>query len=518
MDLLNSPTGRQWKKLGVKPRHGIVLPLSALRTTESSGIGEFYDLLPMIDWCREVGMNVIQLLPLNDSGSDPAPYNALSSCALNPVYLSLHALPAVKTTPDAKELNELQRVAYKEVQSLKLNFLRDYYAHGGKHLVETPEFASFIEKNSWVVPYALFKVLKEKLEHNPWTSWPEELKIPNYKALLEKYHHEMLFYMVLQYLCHVQLVHVKHYANQSDILLQGDIPILVSDDSVDVWLQPEIFDMNVSAGAPPDAFNAEGQYWNFPIFNWDNVKKENYDWWKVRLGAADKYYDLYRIDHVVGFFRIWAVPLHKPAKEGKFVPENPALWLPQGKEILEMMLATSEMLPIAEDLGQIPPSVRACLLEMGICGTKVVRWERKYEDGGGFIPYAEYPAVSMTTVSTHDSETLQLWWQEFPEDAKAFAAFKNWTYSPDLTQAQRLEMLSDAHHTPSLFHINLLQEYLALFPELVWPNPADERINIPGKILPTNWTYRFRLSVEEIISHVKLKQAIKQIISYDSPL
>jgi 4-alpha-glucanotransferase len=124
----------------------------------------------------------------------------------------------------------------------------------------------------------------------------------------------------------------------------------------------------------------------------------------------------------------------------------------------------------------------------------------------------------MTTVSTHDSETLQLWWQEFPEDAKAFAAFKNWTYSPDLTQAQRLEMLSDAHHTPSLFHINLLQEYLALFPELVWPNPADERINIPGKILPTNWTYRFRLSVEEIISHVKLKQAIKQIISYDSPL
>lgn len=513
MELLKSPTSRQWEKIGVKSRHGIDLPLSALRSEKSCGIGEFYDLLSLIEWCKEVGMDVIQLLPLNDSGSDPAPYNALSSCALNPIYLSLHSLPAVKNIPDATALNSLQNVAYKEVQSLKLNFLRDYYANGGKHIPEMPEFQTFVQTNPWVVPYALFKVLKEKLEHNPWMSWPEELKNPDYLTLLEKHHSEMLFYMTLQYLCHLQLSYVKHVASKNGILLKGDIPILVSRDSVDVWLTPNIFDMSVSAGAPPDAYNLEGQYWSFPIFNWENVKKEHYAWWKVRLTAAAAYYDLYRIDHAVGFFRIWAIPLDRPATEGKFIPENPALWIPQGKEILQMMIESSEMLPIAEDLGVVPPSVRACLLEMGICGTKVMFWERDYEKGGEFIPYTSYPAVSMTTVSTHDSETLQLWWQNFPEDAKAFATFKNWTYSPDLTFDQRFEILKDAHHTPSLFHINLFQEYLALFPEFVWMAPDQERINIPGKVLPTNWTYRFKPTVEEIVSHPELKNAIKKIIA-----
>jgi len=510
--LLGSPTAQQWKKIGIKQRHGIDLPLSALRTDKSCGIGEFYDLLPIIDWCKEVGMEVIQLLPLNDSGSDPAPYNALSSCAINPVYLSLHALPAAKNFPDGTALNELPRVAYKEVQSLKLNYLRDYYANGGKYLAETEEFQKFVQDNPWVVSYALFKVLKDKLEHNPWMSWPDELKSPDYPALSEKHHAEMLFYMTLQYLCHLQLSHMRHKANENGILLKGDIPILVSADSVDVWLTPDLFDMTLFAGAPPDAYNADGQCWGFPLFNWENVKKGNYAWWKVRLASATNYYDLYRIDHVVGFFRIWAIPFNTPAKDGKFIPENPALWIPQGKEILQMMIDSSAMLPIAEDLGTVPPSVRASLLDMGICGTKVIRWERSYEKEDAFIPYQDYPALSMTTVSTHDSETLQLWWQHFPDEAKAFAAFKNWTYSPDLTHEQRLEILTDSHHTPSLFHINLLQEYLALFPKLVWPNPADERINIPGKVLPTNWTYRFRQTVEEMVNHQELKKAIRQII------
>lgn len=512
MSLLQSPTAQQWKKIGIKQRHGINLPLSALRTANSSGIGEFYDLIPIIDWCKEVGIEVIQMLPLNDSGNDSAPYNALSSCALNPVYLSLHQLPAAKNLPDGTTLNELPRVAYKEVQSLKLNYLRDYYINGGIHLTEAKEFQDFIQNHPWVVPYALFKVLKDKLEHNPWMSWPEELKKPNYEALLEKHHKEMLFYALLQYLCYLQLSYIKNYANEKGVLLKGDIPILISPDSVDVWLKPELFNFTVSAGAPPDIYNSDGQNWGFPILNWENVKKGNYLWWKARLDAAKSYYDLFRIDHVVGFFRIWAIPLHAPPKDGKFIPENPALWIPQGKEILQMMIDSSLMLPIAEDLGQIPPSVRTCLLEMGICGTKVIRWERDYEKDGSFIPYNAYSPVSMTTVSTHDSETLQLWWQHFPDEAKAFATFKNWTYSPDLTHEQRLEILTDSHHTPSLFHINLFQEYLALFPELVWPHPDDERINIPGKVLPTNWTYRFRQTVEEIVKHQGLKKAVWKII------
>lgn len=512
VSLEDSPAGPQWKRIGIKPRHGICLPLSALRSKHDKGIGEFFDLIHLIDWCEEIGMEVIQLLPLNDSGHDPSPYNALSSCALNPIYLSLKALPNVGDLPDMSDLNDLQRLSYHDVQSRKMEFLRNYFENGGAKLLQKEEYFEFIKKNPWVESYALFKVLKDRLSQNSWFTWPIELQRPT-PDLYDKHAAEMSFYILLQYLSFLQLTEVKKYASSKNILLKGDIPILISRDSVDVWEKSELFDFNFSAGAPPDAYNPGGQYWGFPLFNWENVVQGNYSWWKRRLATAGHYYDLYRIDHVVGFFRIWAIPLNRPSKEGSFFPENPALWVPQGKEILLMMLASSPMLPIAEDLGTIPPSVRECLLELGICGTKVMRWELHYDKNkGSFIPIEDYPVISMTTVSTHDSETLQLWWQFCPKEAKDFAAFKGWTYSPDLTQQQRFEILHDAHHTPSLFHINLLQEYLAFFPELVWPNPLDERINIPGKILPTNWIYRFKPTLEEIVNHEELKQTMRKIL------
>jgi 4-alpha-glucanotransferase len=223
---------------------------------------------------------------------------------------------------------------------------------------------------------------------------------------------------------------------------------------------------------------------------------------------------MYRIDHVIGLFRIWAIPIGHPEIIGKFIPEDPALWIPQGKETLEMMITASPMLPIAEDLGFVQPIIRACLAELGIPGTKVMRWERLWDQDKSFIPYHAYPVISMTCVSTHDSPTLVQWWNTQPEEVQAFCAFKGWIgIPPQLTQEMRKEILWDSHHTASLFHINLLQEYLALFPELVWPNPEDERINIPGKVLPTNWTYRFKPSVETLISHQGLQGEISRLLS-----
>ncbi len=512
IDFKSLPSASQWSKIGIKSRHGINIPLASLKTAQSSGIGEFFDLIPLIDWCHEVGFEVIQLLPLNDSGTDPSPYNALSSCALHPIYLSLQHLPGNPTPPDASHLNILPRVPYLEVLSLKLNFLHTYCTEAGPDIIKSKEFQAFLDQNKWLVPYAHFKVLKDKLQHTPWLSWPQELKTPDFKKLEAEHAQEILFYLLLQFLCHLQLIQVKDYAHSKGVLLKGDIPILISPDSADAWFKPDRFNFNLCAGAPPDAFNSEGQYWGFPLFNWEDLKNEDFFWWKDRLKVASNYYDLYRIDHVVGFFRIWAIPLNHHPNEGKFLPENPALWVPQGKEILLMMLKVSQMLPIAEDLGAIPPSVRTTLAELGICGTKVIRWERKYDQGGGFIPFNEYPVLSMTTVSTHDSETLQLWWLDPIEDAKQFCAFKGWTFSPDLSYDHRLEILRDAHHTPSLFHINLLPEYLALFPELVSSHPDDERINVPGKILPTNWTYRLHVPLEEIARHEPLKKAIRAIL------
>ncbi len=515
IDFKNLPSASQWNKIGVKSRHGINIPLASLKTAQSSGIGEFADLIPLIDWCHEVGFEVIQLLPLNDSGTDPSPYSALSSCALHPIYLSLQHLPSLPgnpTPPDASHLNIMPRVSYLEVLSLKLNFLHTYINEAGSDIIKSKEFQAFLDQNQWLVPYALFKVLKDKLQHTPWMSWPQELKTPDFKKLEAEHSQEVVFYLLLQFLCHLQMIQVKEYAHSKGILLKGDIPILISPDSADAWFKPDRFNFTLSAGAPPDAFKWDGQYWGFPLYNWEDLKNEDFFWWKDRLKAASNYYDLYRIDHVVGFFRIWAIPLNHSPKEGKFLPENPSLWVPQGKEILLMMLKASQMLPIAEDLGEVPPSVRTTLAELGICGTKVIRWERKYDQGGRFIPFNEYPVLSMTTVSTHDSETLQLWWLDPIEDAKEFCAFKGWTFSPDLSYDHRLQILRDAHHTPSLFHINLLPEYLALFPELVSSHPDDERINVPGKILPTNWTYRLHVPLEEITRHEALKKAIKAIL------
>lgn len=505
----NYPSYQHWKKIGNKPRHGINLPLSALHSKNSCGIGEFFDLIPLIEWCSSVGFDVIQLLPLNDSGSDSSPYNAISSCALNPIYISLHKLPGAKIPPIPP--NNSPRFVYNDIQSFKLNFLRNYCEEYGGDLISTKSFKNFVKNNSWLNYYSLFKVLKDRLGQNSWMSWPEELKKPDYEALFEKHAHEMLIYILIQYLASEQLLEVKKYASSNNVLLQGDIPVVISPDSSDTWMKPELFDFSLAVGAPPDTYAREGQYWGFPIFNWDIIKKEEFNWWKTRLEVASHYYDIYRIDHVVGFFRLWAIPLGKSAKEGRFIPENPALWIPQGEEILQMMLKASPMLPIAEDLGTVPPSVRKCLERLGICGTKVMRWERNYETDNSFIPPSEYPEISLTTLSTHDSETLQLWWQNPLSEAKDFANFKGWTYSPDLSFSQRLDILKDSHHTTSLFHINLLQEYLALFPELSWLGPLDERINIPGTISPSNWTYRFRPSVEEIISYKPLRDAIAEL-------
>jgi 4-alpha-glucanotransferase len=520
--LLESPAGKQWEKIGIKHHHGIDIPLSAIHTKKSCGIGEFLDLLPLIDWCTELTMYVIQILPLHDSGNDPSPYNALSSCALNPIYLSLEALPYMDELPELKkkltpmrELTLSHRIPYHEIKIQKLYWLRLYFAETGVRLIKTKEFQTFIAENSWAISYSLFKVLKDILEQSVWHYWPDELKHPTkkqYDELVDKHWEEICFHLSLQYLCYKQMTHVKRYAEASGVLIKGDIPILISRDSVDVWHHPEFFDLHFSAGAPPDPYSAEQQYWGFPLYRWDVKKKTQYSWWQQRLKVASSYFDLYRLDHVIGLFRIWAIPFGQPITQGHFVPEDQSKWIPQGRELLTMMLSSFAMMPIAEDLGQVSPDIRLCLKELGIPGTKVMRWERYWNNGKEFIPYNDYLPISMTCVSTHDSETLTLWWKNNPEEARDFAAFKGWHYKPTLSLAHRSEILWDSHHSSSLFHINLLQEYLALYPELIWTDPYDERINVPGKILDTNWTYRFRPSIEELAAHQALGLSIRQLL------
>lgn len=506
-----------WDKIGMRPHKGVCLPLSALHTKKSGGIGEFLDLIPLIDWCTSLGMDVLQILPINDTGHEPSPYSALSSCALHPIYLSLYALPHLDDPLIREEietlahLNASERVDFQKVLSHKMNLLSLYFKQYGKVIASDPAFTSFIQKNSWLTPYALFKALQHQMDGASFLFWPDEFKYPTqekYQFLLSSHTEEVSFQQVIQYLCYLQLKEVKKYANESGLFLKGDIPILISPNSADVWFHPELFNLDLSIGVPPDAYTKEGQNWGFPGLHWIAMKRDHFAWWKDRLAYAENFYDIYRIDHAVGLFRLWAIPHGKSALEGQFIPADENLWGPHGTEILEIFLKATSMLPIAEDLGLIPHVMRPILTELGIPGTKVPRWERDWESDLTYFSPAKYPKFSLTTISTHDSPTLEQWWRDYPEEAEAYANQKGWSYKPQITHTVRKAILKESNHSGSLFHINLLPEYLALVPEFVFPDPDHERINIPGTSLPSNWTYKFRKPLELITSSPLLKQEI----------
>lgn len=520
--LSHTAAAKQWELIGIKRHHGVNLPLFSLWSEQSCGIGEYPDLLPLLPWCQEIGMDVIQLLPLNDNGPDASPYSAISAFALNPLHLGISTLPGVTEDPllmkqieTLRQLNHQKRVNYQAVTSGKGHFLLDYYHRFGAEFVKTRDFQEFIQKQPWLEGYALFKTLKMQNRWYSWEFWNPKVRnisLETRQGLLQENRRSIDYHIFVQYLCFQQLEKVKQEAEKHGVFIKGDIPILINRESADVWLNRGLFLMNYSAGAPPDMYNKEGQKWGFPLYNWETIKKEHYRWWIDRLDTAARFYHLYRLDHIVGFFRIWGIPLDEPAKMGTFIPENQTQWIPQGKHTMEIMLKNCMMLPIGEDLGTVPPEVRACLHSLGICGTKVMRWERNWNTDRSFIKPQNYPFDSMTTLSTHDSETLLQWWKKCPEEAKDYAHSLGWEYNAVLSHEHHLNILKDSHDSKSLFHINLLQEYLALIPGMTWPNLEEERINIPGIISDKNWTYRFRPQLEEIIQSEPLKNLIKNIL------
>jgi 4-alpha-glucanotransferase len=522
--LLNTEAHEQWKRVGVKHHHGICVPLFSLYSEKSSGIGEFLDLLPLITWCKELGLDVLQLLPLNDIGLGTSPYSAISAFALNPLHLSLHALKDIEKVENyetkltkVRYWNKTLRVKYHIVREIKYSILKSYYEVLFPSVSCSEAYLKFIDENHWLKPYSLFRTIKELQFWQDWEKWPEELKHPKAPILhkiYDQYKSECDFSMFLQFLCYEQMKEVRDHAQKKGVFLKGDLPILISRDSTDVWSHPELFQLQYSAGAPSDIYSKEGQNWGFPIYDWDNLAKTDYAWWKDRLKIVGTLYHLYRIDHVVGFYRIWAIPTGKSASEGQFLPPTEKEQKQLGEALMKMMIHSTSALPIGEDLGLVPTWVKSSLHALGICTTKMMRWERKWEDDGFFINPSKYTPVSMSTLSTHDSDTLILWWRHFPKEAKLFCEYKGWTYEPFLSKERLKEIIYESHHSNSLFHINLLFEYLSAFPDLVSGNPSNERINIPGKILDRNWSYRIPVSVETLVTHEGLKDLFQDILRH----
>ncbi len=520
--LLKTRAAGHWQRFGLKEHHGIVTPLFSLHSEKSAGIGEFLDLIPLIQFASEIGLDVIQLLPLNDTGRETSPYSALSSLALNPIHLSLHALEGVERVASSKErlaflkgLTKEGRVDYPRVFHHKLDYLRDYFNLVFAEVQKSEAYGEFVSENLWLENYALFKAIKETQEWRQWEMWPTALRSPSARhlpTLRDVYKTECDYHKFVQFLCFKQMREVKAQAERSNVFLKGDLPILISRDSADLWGARQHFLLNLSAGAPPDPYSKEYQAWGCPVYDWEEIEKDHFNYWKDRIQIAEEAYHLYRLDHVVGFFRIWAIPAARRPSEGNWLPEDERHWIAQGKKVIERLLDFSLMLPVAEDLGTVPDAVRVALKELGVPGTKVMRWERRWKGDEGFIAPADYEPISMTTVSTHDSDTLALWWRHAPREVQALCQEKGWEFRPFLDREKAYQMLWESHHSASLLHINLLQEYLFLFPELCSTNLADERINIPGKVLPTNWSYRFKPSVEALLANDSLKDTIKKII------
>ncbi|WP_100934719.1 4-alpha-glucanotransferase [Candidatus Chlamydia corallus] len=515
----HSPAAHAWKILGTSPKHGICLPLFSIHTKNSCGIGEFLDLIPLISWCREKGFRVIQLLPLNDTGEDTSPYNSISSIALNPLFLSLSSLPKIDQIPQvSNKLQEMHAlcltpsVNYTQVKEKKWAFLREYYQKCCKSSLEgNLSFSQFLEKEHyWLYPYGTFRALKHHMHGEPINNWPKSItKKENFPYLTKKFYDEILFFSYLQFLCYQQLSQVRAYADQEQVLLKGDLPILISKDSCDVWYFREYFSSSRSVGAPPDLYNSEGQNWHLPIYNFSRLAQDDYIWWKERLRYAQNFYSLYRLDHIVGFFRLW---IWDSLGNGKFIPENPKDYIKQGTSILSAMLRSSSMLPIGEDLGILPEDVKTTLTHLGICGTRIPRWERNWQSDCAFIPLKDYNPLSVTTLSTHDSDTFAQWWLNSPQEAKQFATFLNLPFEPSLTPETQTDILRLSHQSASIFHINLFNDYLALCPDLVSKNLQRERINTPGTISKKNWSYRILPALEDLFAHKKFNGYIDKIL------
>lgn len=306
---------------------GTQVPVFSLRSKKSAGVGDFGDLKTMIDLVASTGQKVLQLLPINDTTithtwTDSYPYSCISVFAIHPMYADLHALPELK---DAKaraaaekkreQLNSLSQIDYEQVNDFKINYLHQIFEQEGKKIMSGADFKAFIlETQQWLVPYAQYSYLRDKNGTADFTQWPdhnvwdeaERKDLTNPET--EAYKNVEFFYFV-QFILNKQMQEAHEHAKAKGVILKGDIPIGVHRHSCDVWMEPKYFNMNGQAGAPPDDFSVNGQNWGFPTYNWDEMLKDGCQWWTRRFLNMSKFFDAYRIDHVLGFFRIWEIPV-----------------------------------------------------------------------------------------------------------------------------------------------------------------------------------------------------------------
>lgn len=422
--LLKTDSKDKWKRIGTQRRTGVLVPLFSVYSKNSIGIGEFADLKLLVDWANMTGNSIIQLLPLNELGAIFCPYDSISSFALEPIYVSLKEIPKEKNKSIEAKIESLRRrfpsgnsyIDY-AIKKEKIGLLWEIYIQ--EDACASCEFDEFKEENKyWLFDFALYKILKDYHRGYAWYEWEDKYKnrdMPALKNFQEEHNKELEFQMWIQWQLYKQFKSVKKYAELKKVMLKGDLPILVSRDSVDVWTHPEFFKLDYASGAPPDMYAALGQRWGMPTYNWEKITDDDFRYLKEKLKFAENFYDILRVDHVVGIFRIWSIPYNEPQEfkglNGFFDPQDENKWGEQGRNILSIILKSTDMLLCAEDLGVIPKICPETLKELGIPGNDVQRWMKDWKITHDFLKPKEYRALSVAMLSTHDTTNWPAWYE-----------------------------------------------------------------------------------------------------------
>ncbi len=538
---------------------GVLSPVFALRTENDLGVGDTDGVRQMIDWCHRHHLNLLQTLPINEISDDNSPYNAISSLAIEPTTIAI----APKFLPDLspKKFHELAQpellaelrtgpVNYPQVKALKRALLEAAFEgflkrHFNRETPRAQEFRSFLTENAeWLSDYALFRLLMEQNGGSPaWDRWPPEHRGPRRartwllglpEARREELSQQQLFFAYIQWIAFAQWQQVKAHGAAKQVYLMGDIPFGVGRYSADVWANRAIFDLDWSGGAPPertfkvDPFTEKwGQNWGIPNYRWDNLRRQNYEWWRTRVGNIQKVFHLYRIDHVLGFFRIYSFPW-TPDRNAEFLPcneteaadktggrlpgfkpfpddtdEHKAANQAQGEELLRVVLEGSgETTVVAEDLGCVPEYVPPTLQKLGIPGFRIPMLFR--EPDGSYSDPRHYPRLSLAQPASHDHPPLAAMWAECWKNIEAgneveinqselrrmadFAGLQNEAPPREFSAALHEAFTRAVMKSASWLVVFQIQDVFG----------QTERFNTPGSVAATNWSHRLAPTVKQL--------------------
>jgi 4-alpha-glucanotransferase len=498
---------------------GILIPLFSMRAEDDLGRGEIMQMKPMIDFALKAGHRVIQLLPLDETAPDEtSPYRALSVFAIDPLYISAAELAGVGQLAMRQARREAgapaRRVERARYVAVKRELLERAYARFASRAPRKEKGAirDFAEENSyWLSDYALFRALMDRFGFTSWKSWPAELARREAGALSRarrELHDAVTKHCYFQFVADRQWRAVREYARERGALIGGDLAFSPGLDSAEVWAHQELFDLDRTVGAPPDDFNVKGQRWNLPMPNWERMRAEGFALWRSRARHAATLYDIIRIDHVVGLYRTFSFGLASELP-GSFTPEDEEEQRAQGEDLIRAIRAEAPAaFIVAEDLGTVPPWVRESLKSLGIAGYKVMRWEREnwHQPDERFVRPIRYPQLSLATTGTHDTETLAVWWRECPpaDRVKLIAALGldgRVNPSAPLIAPGLNRVLEALYRAPSMLAVLPVQDLFG------W----GARINIPGTINDSNWTYRLPLAFERIAQSAAIEAQIGKL-------